>query len=64
MKSTAGIRVRDTVAAMMRLSKLFIVMGSVREMSVDLSLGNRQRSPMFKDFGGGVAFRHVAYDAV
>ena len=53
MKSTDGMSVRDTAAAMMRLSKLFIVMGRVREMSVESSFGKRQRSPMLKDLGGG-----------
>ena len=52
MKSTEGMRVRETTAAIMRLSKLFIVIGRVREMSVEVSLGKRQRSPMLKDLGG------------
>ena len=44
---------RETVAAIMRLSKLFMVIGRVRDMSVVLSFGNRHRSPMLKDLGGG-----------
>ena len=52
MKSTEGMRVRETTAAIMRLSKLFIVIGRVRDMSVVPSLGKRQRSPMLKDLGG------------